>query len=66
MHGFDEKFDELYGCAYQAAFRILGDREESEDVAQEALARAMVRWRMCRNTVKPGSRELRSTSPWTR
>lgn len=44
MHGFDEKFDELYGCAYQAAFRILGDREESEDVAQEALARAMVRW----------------------
>lgn len=45
MHGFDDNFDVLYRCAYQAAFRILGDQEESEDVAQEALARASVRWR---------------------
>lgn len=45
MNGFDENFHALYGCAYQAAFRIVGDREESEDIAQEALARASLRWR---------------------
>jgi RNA polymerase sigma-70 factor (sigma-E family) len=46
---FDEAFGELYRAAYRVAFRLLGDRTEAEDVAQEALARTYVRWR----TVEP-------------
>jgi RNA polymerase sigma-70 factor (sigma-E family) len=42
--GFDQAFEGLYGIAYRVAFRILGDRGDAEDVAQEALARAAVRW----------------------
>jgi RNA polymerase sigma-70 factor (sigma-E family) len=46
---FDEAFAELYRASYKVAFRLLGDRTEAEDVAQEALARTYVRWR----TVEP-------------
>jgi RNA polymerase sigma-70 factor (sigma-E family) len=42
--GFDDAFDQLYQIAYRAAFRILGSREDAEDVAIEVLARASVRW----------------------
>ncbi len=42
--GFDQAFERLYRLAYRVAFRILGDRGDAEDVAQEALARAVVRW----------------------
>lgn len=49
MQSFDEAFGELYRAAYKVAFRLLGDRTEAEDVAQEALARTYVRWR----TVEP-------------
>ncbi len=42
--GFDLAFDGLYRLAYRVAFRILGDRGDAEDVAQEALARASTRW----------------------
>ena len=42
--GFDQAFEGLYTLAYRVAFRILGDRGDAEDVAQEALARAAVRW----------------------
>ena len=42
--GFDLAFDGLYAIAYRVAFRILGDRGDAEDVAQEALARASTRW----------------------
>ena len=38
-------FEELYRVAYRAAYGILGDRAEAEDCAQEASARALVRWR---------------------
>lgn len=41
---FDQQFDHLARTAYQVAFRILGDREEARDVAQESLARAYARW----------------------
>jgi RNA polymerase sigma-70 factor (ECF subfamily) len=43
--GFDEAFPGLYQVAYRAAYKLLGDRTESEDVAQEAVARALDRWR---------------------
>lgn len=41
---FAEAFPALYLLAYQVAYRVLGDRGDSEDVAQEALARAALRW----------------------
>jgi RNA polymerase sigma-70 factor (sigma-E family) len=44
MDGFDRRFDDLAAVAYRVAFRILGDRGDAEEVAQEALARAYARW----------------------
>ena len=43
--GFDLAFANLYRLAYRVAFRMLGDRGDAEDVAQEALARAALRWK---------------------
>jgi RNA polymerase sigma-70 factor (sigma-E family) len=42
---FDERFDALSAIAYRVAYRLLGNRPEAEEVAQEALARAFARWR---------------------
>jgi RNA polymerase sigma factor (sigma-70 family) len=41
---FREAFPRLHDRAYQAAYRLLGDRTAAEDVAQEALTRAYVHW----------------------
>jgi RNA polymerase sigma-70 factor (sigma-E family) len=41
---FEEAFPDLYRLAYRVSFRVLGDRGDAEDVAQEALARAHLRW----------------------
>jgi RNA polymerase sigma-70 factor (sigma-E family) len=41
---FELAFADLYRLAYRVAFRILGDRSDAEDVAQEALARAALHW----------------------
>jgi RNA polymerase sigma factor (sigma-70 family) len=43
--GFDDRFDDLARVAYRVAYRLLGSRADAEDAAQEALARAAVRWR---------------------
>jgi RNA polymerase sigma-70 factor (sigma-E family) len=45
---FEEAFEGLYVRAYGVAYQLLGRRSESEDVAQETLARAFVRWRRIR------------------
>jgi RNA polymerase sigma-70 factor (sigma-E family) len=45
---FEEAFEDLYLRAYGVAFQLLGRRSEAEDVAQETLARAFVRWRRIR------------------
>ena len=42
---FDEAFPALFRDAYRVAYRLLGDREDAADAAQEACARACVRWR---------------------
>ena len=41
---FADAFDGLYRRAYQSAFKLLGDRNDAEDVAQEACTRACLRW----------------------
>jgi RNA polymerase sigma-70 factor (sigma-E family) len=41
---FEEAFPDLYRLAYRVAFRLLGDRGDAEDAAQEPLARAHLRW----------------------
>jgi RNA polymerase sigma-70 factor (sigma-E family) len=43
--GFEARFDTLFRCAYQGAYKITGNRDDSEEIAQEALARCLVRWR---------------------
>ena len=45
MDDFDAEFEHLWSRAYGVAYVVLGDRGESEDVAQETLARALVRWK---------------------
>ena len=45
MDDFDAEFDNLWSRAYGVGFVVLGDRVESEDIAQETLARALVRWK---------------------
>ncbi len=42
---FDERFDALAVIAYRVAYRLLGQRDDAEEVAQETLARAYARWR---------------------
>jgi RNA polymerase sigma factor (sigma-70 family) len=42
---FDTEFERLWSRAYGVAYVVLGDRGESEDIAQETLARALVRWK---------------------
>ena len=42
---FEERFGPLAQIAYRVAFRLLGQRDEAEEVAQEALARAYASWR---------------------
>ena len=46
---FEEAFEDLYVRAYGVAYQLLGRRSEAEDVAQETLARAFVRWRKVRS-----------------
>ncbi len=46
---FEEAFEDLYVRAYGVAYQLLGRRSEAEDVAQETMARAFVRWRKIRS-----------------
>lgn len=41
---YDDAFAPLLACAKRSAIRILGPGPDSEDVAQETLARAYLRW----------------------
>jgi RNA polymerase sigma-70 factor (ECF subfamily) len=41
---FTVRFAGLYSSAFQVAYRLLGDREEADDVAQEACVRGCLRW----------------------
>jgi RNA polymerase sigma-70 factor (sigma-E family) len=50
---FEEVFPVLIRDAYRVAYRLLGDRGEAEDVAQEASARAYSRWSSVRDHAEP-------------
>ena len=41
---FEEAYDGMRRVAYRAAYRLLGQRNAAEDIADEALARAYSRW----------------------
>ncbi len=43
--GFEEAFSALYPKARTVAYRILGNRQDAEEAAAEALTRALVSWR---------------------
>jgi RNA polymerase sigma-70 factor (sigma-E family) len=53
---FTTAFPLLYVAAFRAAFRLLGEHAESEDIAQEACARACLRWK--------GLHERPDVRPW--
>jgi RNA polymerase sigma-70 factor (sigma-E family) len=50
---FEEVFPVLIRDAYRVAYRLLGDRGEAEDVAQEACARAYSRWSTVQDHAEP-------------
>ena len=50
---FEEVFPALIRDSYRVAYRLLGDRSEAEDVAQEACARAYSRWSSVRDHAEP-------------
>jgi len=50
---FEEVFPVLMRDAYRVAYRLLGDRSEAEDVAQEACARTFSRWSSVHDHAEP-------------
>jgi RNA polymerase sigma factor (sigma-70 family) len=42
--GFDDAFASLFAIAYRVAYRSLGSAAEAEEVAQESMTRALLRW----------------------
>jgi RNA polymerase sigma factor (sigma-70 family) len=53
MDEFEQRFPGLFRTAFAVAHAILGDRTEAADVAQECMARALVRWRDVRTHPEP-------------
>lgn len=51
--GFVAAYPALFRSAYRVAFRLLGDRSDAEEVAQEALTRALTRWRRVHEYAEP-------------
>jgi|MEHZ01.5.fsa_nt_MEHZ011480748.1_6 RNA polymerase sigma-70 factor (sigma-E family) len=44
MQTYDDNFETLYRIAFRVAYRILGQKVEAEDVAQETMAKAYSHW----------------------
>ena len=53
IESFDDAFDRLFRIAYRSAYRLLGSREDAEDVAIDALTRASLHWRKVRTDPAP-------------
>jgi RNA polymerase sigma-70 factor (sigma-E family) len=41
---YDAEFHALFECAYRVAYRILGNRHDADDIANETMAKAWLRW----------------------
>jgi RNA polymerase sigma factor (sigma-70 family) len=41
---YDVEFPSLFDRAYRVAYRILGNREDAADIANETMAKAWLRW----------------------
>lgn len=50
---FDDEFDELAGLAYRVAFQIVGSRAEAEEIAQDTMTKAFIRWRRVQRHARP-------------
>lgn len=50
---FDDAYPSLFARAYRAAYRLLGVRADAEEIAQEALTRAYVRWMTVADYAEP-------------
>lgn len=50
---FDDEFDELAGLAYQMAFQVLGSLADAEEIAQDTMTKAYVRWRRVQHHARP-------------
>lgn len=50
---FVDQFAELHRTAYRCSFAVVGISADAEDIAQEALARALVRWQKVENYSTP-------------
>ena len=59
---FDDLFRELYVPAYTVALRLLGDSQEAEDAACEALARTAASWHRLRGLPHQRAWVLRVTA----
>ncbi len=47
------RFEDLFGVAYRAAYAVLGDQGDAEDCAQDALAKALLKWRRVHDHAMP-------------
>lgn len=50
---FEDAFDDLAAIARRVAYRLLGDDDQADEVAQEALARAYLRWNRIEGYAEP-------------
>ena len=41
---YDAEFPALFDCAYRVAYRILGNRDDAADIANDTLAKVWLRW----------------------
>ena len=62
---FERRFDELFALAMRPAWRILGDRQEAENVAAEVLARALEDPRRLAQPVRLGRDGVDEPGEWT-
>lgn len=59
---FEESFERLFARSFHVAFRILGHSGEAEDVASDAMARALRSWRRVRGMASPDGWVVRVTT----
>lgn len=60
--GFEESFERMFARAFHVAFRILGHSGEAEDVASDAMARALRSWRRVKGMASPDGWVVRVTT----